>query len=78
MTRQPVPYDQHLAGNLTELVGEKLEDLRAADHTWKQMEVNVSPRQRPRSPTKSMVRFFKFLPDQQKQTFLEQTAGKAS
>jgi len=43
VTGQSVPYDQQLAGNVTEQVGEKLDDLRAADRTGKQTEVEVPP-----------------------------------
>jgi hypothetical protein len=33
---------------------------------------------RPESPNKTMMRFFRFLPDQQRQAFLERLSEKAS
>ena len=44
MTGQSVPNDQQLAGNVPQQVREKLDDLRAADRSRKQPEIEVPPR----------------------------------
>ena len=41
--RQSVPNDEQFAGNVAQQVPEKLDDLRAADRTWKQADVEVPP-----------------------------------
>src|SRR5260370_12921832 len=44
MAGQTVPDDQQLAGNMAQQMGEELDDLRAADCSRKQAEVEVPPR----------------------------------
>ena len=43
MARQTIPDDQQLARNVAQEMGEKLDDLGAADGSWKQPEVEVPP-----------------------------------
>ena len=43
MRGQSVPDDQQLARKMTQQMREKLDDLRAADGSWKQPEIEVPP-----------------------------------
>jgi len=43
MARQTIPDDQQFAGDVAQEMSEKLNDLRAADGSWKQPEVEVPP-----------------------------------